>query len=89
MIQSNNAADVVDSDEDKADDFVDMTTTKAHALQLASDPHDFALAQPQLFHASDVADHAHCSRQEHKDKSITHSRKQMTLTGLFVVRRRF
>jgi hypothetical protein len=65
MIQSNNAADNVDSDEDKADEFVDMTTTKVHGLQLASDLHEFVMAQPQLFHASDVAEHAHCSRQEH------------------------
>jgi hypothetical protein len=49
MIRSDNVADVVDSDEDEADDFVDVTT--AQALQVASDLHEFALAQPQLFHA--------------------------------------
>jgi hypothetical protein len=32
MIQSDNAADVVDSDEDEADAIVDVTTTKAQAL---------------------------------------------------------
>jgi hypothetical protein len=64
MIRSDNAADVVDSDE--ADDFVDVTTTKAQALQVASDLHEFPLAQPQLFHAPDVAKHAQRSRQEHE-----------------------
>jgi hypothetical protein len=55
MIQSDNAVGVLDSDEDEADDFVDVSTTKAQALQLAGDLHEFALAQPQSFHASDVA----------------------------------
>jgi hypothetical protein len=32
MIQSDNAVDVVDSDEDEAGAFVDVTTTKAQAL---------------------------------------------------------
>jgi hypothetical protein len=55
MIQSDIAVGVLDSDEDEADDFVDMSTTKAQVVQLAGDLHEFALAQPQLFHASDVA----------------------------------
>jgi hypothetical protein len=75
MIQSDNAADVVDSDEDEADDFVDLTTNKAHALQLANDLHEFALAQPQLFHASDVA--ALQNMRTALDKSLSHSRKQI------------
>jgi L-rhamnose isomerase len=49
MIQTDNAPIVVDSDEDEADDFVDVTTTKAQALQLAIDLYEFALTQPQLF----------------------------------------
>jgi hypothetical protein len=85
MIQSDNAADVVDSDKDEADDFVDVTTTKAQTLQLASDLHEFALAQPQLFHASDVA--ALQNMRTALDKSIMHSRKQLTLTDLFADRR--
>jgi hypothetical protein len=85
FIRSDNAADVVDSDEDQADDFVYMTTTKAQALQLASDLHEFALAQPQLFHASDVA--ALQNMRNALDKSIKRSRKQITLTDLFDVRR--
>jgi hypothetical protein len=36
MMQSNNYVDRVDSDEDEADDFVDVSTTKAQALQLAA-----------------------------------------------------
>jgi hypothetical protein len=87
MIQSDNAADVVDSDEDEADDFVDVTTTKAQALQLASDLHEFALAQPQLFHPSDVA--ALQNMHTALDKSIKRSRKQTTLTALFAGRKGF
>jgi hypothetical protein len=85
MIQSDNAADAVDSDEDEADDFVGVTTTKAQALQLASDLHEFALAQPQLFHASDVA--ALQNMRTALDKRKMRSRKQLTLTDLFAVRR--
>jgi hypothetical protein len=32
MIQSDNAVGVLDSDEDEADDFVDVSTTKKQAL---------------------------------------------------------
>jgi hypothetical protein len=45
------------SDEDEADDLIDVIKNKAQAFQLASDLHEFALAQPQVFHASDVQ---HC-----------------------------
>jgi hypothetical protein len=44
---------VVDSNEDEADKVVDVTTTKAQALQLASDLHEFALAKPQFFQVRD------------------------------------
>jgi hypothetical protein len=67
------------------DDFVDVTTTKAQALQLASDLYEFALAQPQLFHASEVA--ALRSMRTTHGKSIERSRKQTTLTDLFAARR--
>jgi hypothetical protein len=49
-IQSDNVADV-----EQADDFVQMTTTKAQACHLASALHEFVLAQPRLFHVSAVA----------------------------------
>jgi hypothetical protein len=73
MIQSDNAADVVDSDEDEAGDFVDVvtSTTKAQALQLASDLQEFALAQPRLFHCQRLQ-HCKCTAL---DKSTKRSMK--------------
>jgi hypothetical protein len=84
MIQSDSAVGVLDSDEDEADDFVDVSTTKAQALQLAGDLHEFALAQPQLFHASDVA--ALQNMRNALANSIDNSKKQATLTDLFAAR---
>jgi hypothetical protein len=55
IIQSNNDVDRVDSDEDEADDFVDASTTKAQALQLAAGLLELALAQPHLFDVADVS----------------------------------
>jgi hypothetical protein len=55
MIQSNNDVDLVNSDEDEADDFVDVSTTKAQALQLAAGLLEFALAQLHLFDVADVS----------------------------------
>jgi hypothetical protein len=55
MIRSENAADASNSDEDEADDFVEVSTTKTQALQLAASLHEHALAQPQLFAAADVS----------------------------------
>jgi hypothetical protein len=52
-IHSDNAEHVVDSNEDEADKFVDVTTTKAQALQLAGDLHEFALAKPQFSQVRD------------------------------------
>jgi hypothetical protein len=84
MIQSDSAVGVLDSDEDEADDFVDVSTTKEQALQLAGDLHEFALAQPQLFHASDVA--ALQNMRNALANSIENSKKQATLTDLFAAR---
>jgi hypothetical protein len=88
MIQSDTAADVVDSDEDEADDFVDLSTNKAHVLQLANDLHEFALAQPIIscVRRCSVAKHCNALQNTALDKSLSHSRKQITLTGLFAVR---
>jgi hypothetical protein len=85
MIQSVNVEGAVDSDEDEADDCVDVTTSKAQALQLASDLHEFALAQPQLFHASDVA--ALHSMRGALVKCVEAGKKQATLTDMFAARR--
>lgn len=85
MIQSDNVEGAVDSDEDEADDFVDVTTTKAQALQLASDLHEFALAQPQLFHASDLV--ALHSMRGALAKCVEGGKKQATLTDMFAARR--
>jgi hypothetical protein len=85
MIQSDNLEGAVDSDDDDADDFVDVTTTKAQALQLASDLHEFALAQPQLFHASDVV--ALHSMRGALAKCVEGGKKQATLTDMFAARR--
>jgi hypothetical protein len=62
-----------------------VTTIKAQTWQLASDLHEFALAQKQVFHASDVT--ALQGMHTTLDKSMKRSRKQMTLTDLFAVRR--
>jgi cytochrome c-type biogenesis protein CcmH/NrfF len=85
MIQSVNVEGAVDSDEDEADDCVDVTTSKAQALQLASDLHEFALAQPQLLDASDVA--VLHSMRGALAKCVEAGKKRATLTDMFAARR--
>jgi hypothetical protein len=84
MIQSNNDADLVDSDEDEADDFVDVSTTKAQALQLAAGLLEFALAQPHLFDVADVS--ALQNMHGALAKAIESRKKQTSLKALFGAR---
>jgi hypothetical protein len=79
--RSNNAADASNSDEDEAEDFVEVSTTKTQALQLAASLHEYALAQPQLFAAADVR--ALQRMQDALAQSIASGKKQTTLTAMF------
>jgi hypothetical protein len=81
LIQSDNAVDLVYSDEDEADTFIKVSTTKAQALQMPSGLHEFALAQLHLF---DVAD-ASALQNMHGAfaKVLENGKKQATLTALF------
>jgi hypothetical protein len=81
MIRFRNAADASNSDEDEADDFVEVSTTKTQALQLAASLHEYALAQPQLFAAADVS--ALQRMQDALAQSIASGKKQTTLTAMF------
>jgi hypothetical protein len=81
MIRSNNAADASNSDEDDANDFVEVSTTKTQALQLAASLHEYTLAQPQLFVAADVS--ALQRMQDALAQSIASAKKQTTLAAMF------
>jgi hypothetical protein len=78
MIRSKNAADASNSDE--ADDFVEGSTTKTQALQLAASMHEYALAQPQLFAAADAS--ALQCMQDALAQSIASGKKQTTLAAV-------
>jgi hypothetical protein len=83
MIRSSNAADASNSDEDEADDFVELSTTQTQALQLAASLHECALVQPQLFAAAGVS--ALQRMQDAFAQSIAsgNCKKQATLTATF------
>jgi hypothetical protein len=84
MIQSNYDVDLVDSDEDEADDFVDVSTTKSQALQLAAGLLEFALAQPHLFDVADVS--ALQNMHGALAKAIESGKEQTSLKALFGAR---
>jgi hypothetical protein len=85
MIQSNYDVDLVDSDEDEADDCVDVSSTKAQALQLAAGLLEFALAQPHLFDVADVS--ALQNMHGALAMAIESGKRQTSLKALFGTRR--
>jgi hypothetical protein len=80
MVQTDNA-DIIDSDEHEDDDFVEVSTTPAQALQLASELHTFALSQPQLFDLADI--NVLSNMQRKLSRSVATNKKQTTMTAMF------
>jgi hypothetical protein len=63
------------------DDFVEVSSTPAQALPLASELHTFALSQPQLFDLADM--NVHSNMQRKLSRSIATTKKQTTMTAMF------
>jgi hypothetical protein len=80
MVQTDNA-DIIDSDEHEDDDFVEVSTTPAQALQLASELHTFALSQPQLFDLADI--NVLSNMQRKLSRFVATNKKQTTMTAMF------
>jgi hypothetical protein len=71
----------LNSDEDEADYFVEVSTTKTQALQLAASLPEYALAQARLFAAADMSALQHL--QDALAQSIASGKQPTTLTAMF------